>query len=143
MAYFQLLGLAMTEYLRPWKLVTLALGIALLIFGAWYESLPDWDAGLSILMAVLTYLTAPYVCRSIVTLDWRKWPPAALLAWVTIDGSYVMYCEAMHYVYVREANIWASIPLYFMPGIVWMWDGSVREFFRSIEWSPPCTMLKK
>ena len=30
------------EYLRPWKLATLAFGIALLIAGSFYYEAPDW-----------------------------------------------------------------------------------------------------
>lgn len=33
----------MREYLRPWKLFTLALGIGLLIAGSFYYRAPDWD----------------------------------------------------------------------------------------------------
>jgi hypothetical protein len=36
-------GLA--EYKRPWKLCTLALGVALLILGSFYYEAPDWDIG--------------------------------------------------------------------------------------------------
>jgi hypothetical protein len=48
------LGRTMQEFLRPWKLITLTIGIAILIFGAYYEQSPDWDVGISILMAALT-----------------------------------------------------------------------------------------
>src|SRR5688572_28256647 len=49
----------LAEYLRPWKLFSLACGIALLIIGAyWYRS-PDWDIPISFIMAVFTYFTAP------------------------------------------------------------------------------------
>lgn len=122
------------EFLRPWKLATLSAGIALLIFGAWYEQLPDWDVGVSILMAVLTYLTAPFACRVIRYRQWQDIALAAFLAWFSIDGSYVLYSEAMRHIYVREANAFASTPLYFMCGLFWMWNGAVREFLRSINW---------
>lgn len=46
------------ETLRPWKLATLAIGLGLLIAGAYLTPAPDWDIGVSILMAGFTYLTA-------------------------------------------------------------------------------------
>ena len=50
------------EYLKPWRLATLAIGMPLLVAGSLFEQLADWDVGVSVLMALLTYLTAPYVC---------------------------------------------------------------------------------
>ena len=38
------------EYLRPWKLATLAFGIALLIAGSFYYEAPDWDIPISLIM---------------------------------------------------------------------------------------------
>jgi hypothetical protein len=34
----------LAEYLRPWKLFSLACGIALLIIGAYWYSAPGWDS---------------------------------------------------------------------------------------------------
>lgn len=53
----------LSEYLRPWKLVTLAVGIALLIFGSLHYKAPDWDIPISFIMAILAYLTAPWGIR--------------------------------------------------------------------------------
>ena len=39
------------ELLRPWKLATLARGIALLIAGRFYYQAPDWDVQISLIMA--------------------------------------------------------------------------------------------
>ena len=49
----------LTEYVRPWKLFSLLCGIALLIIGARYSGLPDWDVPVSLIMAVFAYFTAP------------------------------------------------------------------------------------
>src|SRR5688572_31113778 len=67
------------EYLRPWKLVTLALGIALLVLGAFYYEAPDWDIPISLIMAVLAYLCAPWSLRVIVERRWRHWPAMLFL----------------------------------------------------------------
>jgi hypothetical protein len=39
------------EYLRPWKLASLACGIGLLIAGSYYMPAPDWDIPISLIMA--------------------------------------------------------------------------------------------
>ena len=44
-----------TEYIRPWKLTTLFLGIGLLILGSVYTPAPDWDIAISLIMAIFTY----------------------------------------------------------------------------------------
>jgi hypothetical protein len=118
--------------MHAWKLATLALGIGILIAGAAIEQLPDWDVGVSVLMAVLTYLTAPFFIRTIYRQQWRMLPLAVFLAWLSIDGSYCLYSEAMGHIYVREANAIASTPLYLIMGFVWLWDGTLTELFHSI-----------
>ncbi len=66
--------LALAEYARPWKLLTLALGVALLIAGSYYYEAPDWDIPISLIMALLAYLTAPWSLRVIVERRWELWP---------------------------------------------------------------------
>ncbi|MGE5757901.1 MAG: hypothetical protein ACM3W8_03445, partial [Sideroxydans sp.] len=61
----------MREYTRPWKLCTLLLGIALLIIGSLIHEAPDWDIPISIIMAVLAYLAAPWSLRVIVERRWK------------------------------------------------------------------------
>ena len=52
----------MTEYLRPWKLVALGCGMAILFAGAVWPGIPDWDIGVSVLMGLLAYATAAPPC---------------------------------------------------------------------------------
>ena len=61
----------MSEYLRPWKLVTLALGTGLLVLGAFVEQAPDWDVPISLIMAAAAYLTAPWSLRVLLERRWR------------------------------------------------------------------------
>ena len=115
----------MSQYFQslfvPWKLATLAAGIALLCFGAVYEQLDDWDIGISFLMAQMTFLTAPWVCEEIKAMRWKSLPLAAFFTWATVDGSYWLYNELIgNTVYLRDANAWASLPLYFICGVLWM-----------------------
>jgi len=118
--------------MRPWKLITLALGLAVLVAGAYYEQLADWDVGVSLVMGILTYLTAPFVVRTLYRLDWHRIPLALLLAWFSIDGSYWLYNEVAGHPYVREANALASTPLYFIMGLVWLWDGTLTQLRAAI-----------
>jgi hypothetical protein len=41
------------ELMRPWKLATLAIGIGLLVIGAFYYEAPDWDISISFIMALM------------------------------------------------------------------------------------------
>jgi len=120
----------MSEYLRPWKVATLALGISLLIVGAHYEQAPDWDIPISFVMAFLAYLTAPWCLRVLLEHRWRLLPAAIVAIWFTVDGCYSIYwyfndpaaLEAM-----RSANFPASLALYSCCGLGWLHRGSLRE----------------
>lgn len=120
----------MTEYLRPWKLVTLALGIGLLIVGAQIERLPDWDTGISVLMGLLTYFTAPWAVRVFVQRRWKMMPVAFLAAWFTIDGIYFAWNAHLGPEMVdilRRANFWPSACLYLLCGFLWLYRGSIAD----------------
>lgn len=122
----------MHEYLRPWKLLSFCCGLALLIAGAYYYQAPDWDVPISIIMATLTYLTAPWSLRVVLERRWRSLPAALLAIWFTVDGCYWIYWHYKDPValeMMREANFWASLSLYGICGVLWLYRGSVREFF--------------
>lgn len=126
-------GLA--EYRRPWKLFTLALGIALLILGSFYYEAPDWDIPISLIMAILAYLTAPWSLRVIVERRWRLWPAMLFATWFTVDGSYWLYWHFKNpsvLELMREANFLASLSLYGMCGVVWLYCGSLRQLSSEI-----------
>ena len=126
-------GLA--EYTRPWKLFTLSLGIALLILGSFYYEAPDWDIPISLIMAILAYLTAPLGLRVIVERRWRLWPPMLFATWFTVDGSYWLYWHFKNPAaleWMREANFFASLSLYGICGVVWFYRGSLRQLSSEI-----------
>lgn len=120
----------MSEYLRPWKLFTLAIGLALLVFGAFHYNQPDWDVGISFVMGLLAYFTAPW---GIIVLKAkrRKLIPLALLAyWFTVDGSYVLYNAWVGrpvWPELRVANFFASSMLYLLCGVIWLPRMPFRE----------------
>ena len=125
----------MTEYLRPWKLTTLALGIAVLVAGSFYYEAPDWDIPISFIMAVLAYLAAPWSFRVVLERRWTLLPLALLATWFTVDGCYWIYWhfrnpEALDA--MRSANWPASLGLYGFCGIGWLYRGSLRELYAEV-----------
>ena len=118
------------EYRRPWKLVTLAIGIALLILGAFHYHAPDWDVPISFIMAIFAYLTAPWSLRVIIERRWRHWPVMLFLTWFTVDGCYALYWHFVNplaLALMREVNFLASLCLYGMCGLLWLYEGSLSE----------------
>lgn len=118
------------EYLRPWKLVTLAIGIFLLIAGSFYTPAPDWDIPISLIMAFFAYLTAPWSMRVILERQWIYWPAMLFAVWFSVDGCYALYWYFKNpaaLAYMRDANFPASLSLYGMCGVVWLYRGSLRE----------------
>lgn len=125
----------LSEYLRPWKLITLAVGIALLIFGSFHYEAPDWDIPISLIMAFFAYLTAPWSLRVILERQWRLWPAMLLATWFSVDGCYAIYWSFKDPValeMMRVANFPASLSLYGMCGIVWFYRGSLNQLFSDI-----------
>ena len=118
------------DYLRPWKLFTLAAGIVLLVIGAKLDIAPDWDIPISFIMAILAYLSAPWSLRVLLERRWR-WLPLALLAtWFTVDGCYALYWEWRDprvLALMRAYNFPASLALYGLCGVLWLYRGSLRE----------------
>ncbi|MDH4216298.1 MAG: DUF2809 domain-containing protein, partial [Gallionella sp.] len=111
----------LTEYTRPWKLSTLALGIALLILGSFYYQAPDWDIPISLIMGMLAYLTAPWSLRVFVERRWRLWPAMLFATWLTVDGCYWLYWHFKNPValeLMRDANFFASLSLYGICGVL-------------------------
>ena len=133
------------ELRRPWKLATLAIGMAWLLYGAVNYSISDWDIGISLLMGGLTYLCAPWSIRVILNSlryrpkHWILWIGSALtVAWVVIDGVYYLYHTVVGNQMLRRENFYASSALYFLAGTIWMYQGSLRDFvadFRGLKFT--------
>ncbi|HYL90091.1 MAG TPA: hypothetical protein VEU32_15165 [Burkholderiales bacterium] len=125
----------MREYLRPWKLATLGIGVALLIAGSYFTPAPDWDIPISLIMAFFAYLTAPWSLRVIVERRWRWWPLMLFATWFSVDGCYWLYWRFKNPIaldLMREANFPASLSLYAMCGLVWYYRGSLLEALRAV-----------
>ena len=120
----------LAEYRRPWKLATLALGTGLLLAGARFDLAPDWDVPISLIMATLAYLTAPWSLRVVLERRWRLWPAMLCATWFTVDGCYWLYWHFRNpraLELMRDANFLASLALYGACGVVWLYRGSLRE----------------
>ena len=123
------------ELFRPWKLLSFTIGMTWLLFGALNYGIADWDVGISLLMGGLTYLFAPWSVRTILSAS-RNRPPywmlkigiAVFVAWIVVDGAYVLYHTALGNRMFRVENFYTSSALYFLAGSIWLYRGSVREF---------------
>lgn len=120
------------EYVRPWKLITFGIGVLLTIVGACYDLAPDWDIPVSIIMDTFAYLAAPWSLRVILERKWRLFPIMLFVTWFTVDGCYAIYwhfrnpdvLEAM-----REANFGVSLALYGICGVIWLYQGSLKQMY--------------
>jgi len=125
----------LSEYLRPWKLATFTLGVALMIAGAIYTPAPDWDVPISVIMPVITYLTAPCAVRTLIDHRWRHLLLALFFTWFSVDGCYALY---WHYrdpfvlETMRSANAPISLILYGLCGMFWLYRGSLRELVADV-----------
>lgn len=118
------------EYKRPWKLFTLLVGLSLLIVGSYYYQAPDWDIPISFIMALFTYLTASWSMHVVVERRWKKFPLMLLYTWFSVDGCYWIYWhfkDPQALAFMREANFGASLCLYAMCGLVWFYEGSLKQ----------------
>ena len=127
------------ELIRPWKLVTFGIAMSWLLYGAISYNIADWDVGVTLLMGGLTYLTAPwsvYIILSGFRYRPRFWLlhmiVALLVGLFVVDWVYMAYHAVVGNQTFRDANVYASAPLYFMAGAVWLYRGSVKEFIENI-----------
>jgi len=126
----------LTEYTRPWKLLTLLAGVALMVAGALADLAPDWDVPISFIMPLLTYLTAPWSMRVVLQRRWRHFPLMLLFTWFTVDGVYSLY---WHFkapdvlALMRYDNFITSLPLYGICGLFWLYQGSLSQFIAEVK----------
>lgn len=80
----------MREYIKPWKLATLGIGLVWLIIGSFVTPAPDWDIGICFMMGIATYLSHPWALR-LKSFDDTFF--AIALAWICVDGLYAIYWQ--------------------------------------------------
>lgn len=118
------------ELLRPWKLISLSIGLGLLIFGSYFYDAPDWDVPISIIMAGLTYLAAPATIRILLYRRWSLLPATLLIMWFCVDGCYWIYWTVRNphvLPLMREVNFFASSALYGICGVIWLYRGTMHD----------------
>lgn len=134
------------ELRRPWKLFTLYIGIGVLVAGAKFPetAAPDWDVGVSFLMAGFSYLTAPQAVRAMETffkglfkrrLEWEQLLLGVLLTIVGADSLYAIYWsyyDPKALELMREANFLASVCLYLLMGMLWKPRCSLADMLREL-----------
>ena len=81
-------------------------------------------------MAILAYLTAPWSLRILVERQWSKIPIMLFLTWFTVDGCYSIYWyfknpQALEL--MRDVNFLASLTLYGICGLIWYYQGSLKD----------------
>jgi hypothetical protein len=102
------------------RLLTFLAGLALLIAGALWLDYPDWDIGVSLLMAASTFATAQWATSVFWKRRWRWLPLAAFWAWFSVDGVYWAYWSWVNpAVMIREGQWLASLCLYALCGVIW------------------------
>ena len=126
------------ELLRPWKLLSLCVGLSLLIYGALTQEACDWDIGVSVIMAGYTYISAPFFCKTAFAAYKGKATIqnvliAMFIFWFTVDGSYMLYHTAMGNETLRYANFCASSCLYLICGMIWLYDGDLVDLFQFLK----------
>lgn len=111
----------MTPYLAPWRLASLGAGIALLIAGSRYQPAPDWDVGVSVLMATCTYIAAPFFVDTLWRRRWTLLPLAILGAWFAVDGCYWLYWSLVDpaALVMRDIQWEASLCFFLICGMIW------------------------
>lgn len=106
-----------------WKNITFAIGLGWLLWGALFFDYPDWDVGLSLLMAGSTYLTADRVVAAFMERRFALWPLALIATWWCVDGSYWLYWSLVQpEVMIRDGQWPMSLCLYLLCGFIWRLD---------------------
>lgn len=127
------------ELILPWKLFTFGVAMTLLLYGAVNFHISDWDVGVTLLMGALTYLMAPWAA-GIISASIRYRPrfwylhlfAALFSALFVVDWAYMGYHTLVGNQTLREANFYASMPIYLMAGFFWLYRGSLRELVEGI-----------
>lgn len=102
------------------KLSTFAIGLAMLIGGALYLDYPDWDIGISLVMAFATFASAEWVASVLWQGRWRWLPLAFFWTWLSVDGVYWAYWSIVRpETMIREGQWQTSLCLYALCGIIW------------------------
>lgn len=131
---------AKREYIRVWKLLFLLFVILFLSVASYLVNLPDWDIGISIIMALLSYFLSPISISYCLQLNNFKTIKKILIIlivfgfwWCTVDWIYVAYNEYNNNMYFRWANMFASTVLYILNGLLLSYKGNLENLLEDIK----------
>jgi hypothetical protein len=119
------------------------MGIGLLLLGAELTPAPDWDVPISFIMGFFAYAMAPWSLRVLLERQWRAVPMALFLTWFTVDGCYAIYWylkDPAVLALMRDVNFPASLSLYGMCGLVWLYQGSLRQAWQAVRRHSPSAL---
>jgi hypothetical protein len=119
------------EYTRSWKLFTLFIGLALLIVAHFHYQISDWDVPICFIMAFLAYLTVSWSMYVVVERRWKMLPLMLFYTLFSIDVCYRLYGYFKYPQTLeqkRDANLFASLSIYCMCGLVWYYQGGIKQF---------------
>lgn len=112
--------------LAPWRVATGVIATAFLVLAAPYAGDPTWDHGVGLLMAVPTFVTAPWSVATLWRVARRQLPPSqafvAACAWMlSASWGYDLDNLLRHGAYPASwaANLAASSVLYAAAGLCW------------------------
>ncbi len=125
------------ELFRPWKLATFSFALGYYIWGAYYYKCPTWDVPVSIIMGTLTYIFSPWTVNSIYYLIQKRpkhWLGKLLICTAVIyacaSASYELY-NWRHLGYWPPPTYWVNLYysslLFFAAGMLWRFEGTLRE----------------
>jgi len=124
------------EYTRPWKLLSLIAGLAFLIFDSIYSKIMDWDIPISVIMGIVTYITAPWSLRVIVERRWKCFPIMLFAVWFSIDGCYCLYWYYTDPFVLKMMrsyiNFFTCLFLYVTCALIWYYQGSLQELVKDV-----------
>jgi hypothetical protein len=86
-------------------------------------------------MAVLAYITAPMSMRILLERRWRLFPLMLVNIWFSVDGCYWIYWHFKNPLaleLMRKANFPASLALYGLCGMAWLYHGSFHQLLSEI-----------
>lgn len=101
------------------KIVTFSLGLLLLLVGALTQNIPDWDIGVSIVLATYTFLTAEWAVTALWKKEYKKYP-VAILSVLAPYALYVFYWTVQGKESVMiPGNLYLVVSLYLICGTIW------------------------
>lgn len=129
--------------LAPWKIATATISATALVVAAPYMGDRDWDAGVALLMSVLTFTTAPWAIAELWRRRSRRAVYIAACAWLLSSSwSFDVYWYVRRGFYPDNwfGNMIASSVLYVAAGVLWNLDatdhGRWKLAFTNTDWPP-------